>query len=128
MSTRYEGAEASAVGIEFAKPLDEIGEDTLEAGKYALIIGYDEVFFVTGTPRELIEFAENALEHAKEAFVHSQSTLTMGDIGVDEDGFFTCPRCEKLFEPGEFDSLGELIDAARKHIDAHNSKPKEALL
>jgi hypothetical protein len=65
MSTRYEGAGAKDTRITIHKAGEEIGDDVVDEGQIALAFNYDEVFYLQGTPREVMELltkAERALE------------------------------------------------------------------
>jgi hypothetical protein len=56
MSTRYEGADARNTSAQHLAPGSWIGDVILGADEHALILGYDEVFYVTGTLDELRAF------------------------------------------------------------------------
>jgi len=58
MTTRYEGASARDTAVEAVQPGTELGADTL--AQSALVFRYDEVFFVAGTPAELLAFTDRA--------------------------------------------------------------------
>lgn len=65
MTTRYEGAGAKDVRITVLKAGEEIGVDVVPEGQIALCFNYDEVFYLQGTPAEvmtLITKADRALE------------------------------------------------------------------
>jgi hypothetical protein len=53
MTVRYEGAGAANVRVTIADAGQEIGVDTVPAGRVALVFNYDEVFYVQGTLAEL---------------------------------------------------------------------------
>jgi hypothetical protein len=71
VSIRYEGASASSTTLSAMSPGSAIGEDELEPGQYALVIGYDEVFYVQGTPDELHRFAERVMRQVERMERHA---------------------------------------------------------
>lgn len=60
MSVRYEGADARYTSTYIAKAGEEIGEDTVPEGKVALVMSYDEVFYLVGTVEEIRRFLTGA--------------------------------------------------------------------
>lgn len=69
MSVRYEGAPATS-SISMAVSGREVGEDVIPDGQVALIINYDEVFYIQGTVAQLRDFitrADRALRRVEES-------------------------------------------------------------
>jgi tagatose-1,6-bisphosphate aldolase len=69
MSIRYEGAPATS-SITVATSGREVGDDIIPDGEVALIINYDEVFYVQGTVEQLRDFitrADKALRRVEES-------------------------------------------------------------
>jgi hypothetical protein len=120
MSTHYEGCDADAT-VGWDKPGTGIGEDQLAPGQYALVISYDEVFYVTGTPDQLVGFAERMLRQAQAAKSDAQGPLHRRDFYRDEDHDFVCPRDGDVFSPGNYDDVAELVQAIDMHILANHS-------
>jgi len=54
MTTRYEGAAAKDVKFTILGAGEEIGVDVVPEGQIALCFNYDEVFYIQGTPEELV--------------------------------------------------------------------------
>lgn len=125
MSTRYEGAGTdSAVG--WVKPGHEIGEQRLSPGQYALTIEYDEVFYIVGDVTDMRKFSDRLSDAVGRIEEHNQAPLTTKDYVRDEDDNYPCPRCDHVFERGEYESIEPLYQAILKHISAHNAQ-REAL-
>lgn len=62
MSVRYEGAYAAHTSVEVVGEGAEIGEDDpLPEGQAAVVLSYDEVFYLVGTPTELRKLLTRAL-------------------------------------------------------------------
>jgi hypothetical protein len=56
VTIRYEGAYAERTTVEAVRAGEELGGDVLD--QPALAFSYDEVFFVVGSPAELVAFAD----------------------------------------------------------------------
>jgi hypothetical protein len=54
MTTRFEGAAAGDVSFTILRAGEEIGVDVVPEGQIALCFNYDEVFYIQGTPEELV--------------------------------------------------------------------------
>lgn len=69
MSVRYEGAPATS-GITMAISGRQVGDDIVPDGQVALIINYDEVFYIQGTVEQVRDFitrADKALRRVEES-------------------------------------------------------------
>lgn len=69
MSTRYEGAPATS-SISMATSGRQVGEDIIPDDQVALIVNYDEVFYIQGTIAQLRDFitrADKALRRVEES-------------------------------------------------------------
>jgi hypothetical protein len=118
VSTRYEGADAKSVSLDWEKPGAEIGQDQLAPGQYALTIGYGEMFYITGTPEELRDLITGLdIEVVAKIEAHAAKPLTLEDFEPDEDGIYCCPRCETGFEPRDYEDLAGLIASVTLHIE-----------
>ena len=65
MTVRYEGAGARDTRITVHMPETLIGDDIIPAGQMAVAFNYDEVFYIQGTPGEVVDLlarAEQAVE------------------------------------------------------------------
>jgi hypothetical protein len=120
MSTRYEGVGASSAGTGWESPGAAIGDDTLERGQYALVINYDEVFYIQGTPDELRAFLVRLDERLQNIEAHSTGPVGYGDVTTDEDGDYRCPRCEMYWSPQDQGDLFSLLTEVKAHLDLHN--------
>lgn len=60
MTTRYEGAAADRTTVEVLTAGEEIGDDIIPAGQVAVVFGYDEVFYLQGTAKDLSVLLGNA--------------------------------------------------------------------
>lgn len=62
MTVRWEFARAKDVDVELwdAKAIEEETAKILRPGEVALTLGYDEVFVLVGTPREILVLLANA--------------------------------------------------------------------
>lgn len=98
MSTRFEGAGARDVRFSVLQAGDRVGVDVIPDGQIALCFNYDEVFYLQGTPREVIMALEAARdmvaasephypEHEKLAEVATevQAVLEFIHEGLDDD-------------------------------------------
>lgn len=65
MTTRYEGAGAKDTRITVIPAGEEIGDDVVPEGQIALAFSYDEVFYLQGTPQQVRELLEVALDRVK---------------------------------------------------------------
>jgi hypothetical protein len=72
MSTRYEGAAAVDTTAEWERPGARIGDESLEPGQYALVLGYDEVFYLVGNPRQLRDFMVRLDANLQEIEAHAE--------------------------------------------------------
>lgn len=61
MSVRYEGADARYAAVYIEPAGTEIGEDVVREGNVALVIEYDEVFYVEGHPNIVRRLLNQAL-------------------------------------------------------------------
>lgn len=120
MSTRYEGASAIYASTGWQRPGTNIGDDTLIAGNYALTINYDEVFYIQGTPDELRTFLVRLDAQLQKIEAHSQGPVTYADVTTDDEGDYTCPRCETYWSPRDQGDLATLLDGISTHLDTHN--------
>jgi len=124
MTTHYETADAERVSITLDTPLNEIGEDHLGPGEYALTVDYGEVFYIKGTPATLTNVARMFTLCAERAVAHSQAPLQPNDFEWDaDDSMYVCPRCEDgMFEPPAYDDYQGLMDAIAAHITEHEKQ------
>jgi hypothetical protein len=118
MSTRYEGADATA-SVDWEKPGAEIGEDKLGPGTYALVIDYGEVFYIQGSAKDLRRFMVRLDEQLQQIEAHELGPVSFSDITVDEDGDYGCPRCETYFSPRDQEDLNALVLEVTRHIETH---------
>jgi hypothetical protein len=75
VTIRYEGAYAERTTVEAVPAGEELGGDVLD--RPALAFGYDEVFFVVGSPAELVAFADR---------VHAAASRLTGAPGHPHPG------------------------------------------
>lgn len=66
MSTRYEGAGAEDVRVTIFPAGEEVGMDVIPEGQLGLILNYDEVFYIQGTPDQLRKLLQEALDKINE--------------------------------------------------------------
>jgi len=125
MSVRYEGADARTASAGWEEPGTEIGDDTLGPGQYALTIGYDEVFYISGSPKGLRDFMVRLDEQLQEIEAHAAKPLALADYKVDEDGDYACPRCDEFFTPPNYDGLAGLVAAVGAHILTHDAEKEK---
>jgi hypothetical protein len=125
MSVRYEGADAREAGTGWEEPGTEIGEDTLAPGQYALTINYDEVFYISGSPKGLRDFMVRLDEQLQEIEAHAAKPLALADYKIDDDGEYACPRCDEYFAPANYDDLAKLVAEVGSHILMQHDAPKE---
>lgn len=123
MSTHYEGVGAKDAAVSLALPLGEVGQDVLSSGQYAICISADDVMYIAGTPEELKDFAMKLMRKADDAVAHSQLPLQAEDFEWDgDDNAYVCPRCETIFEPGEFENYDRLMKAISVHVGEHEKQ------
>ena len=87
MSTRYEGAGAKDTRITVHAAGEEIGDEVVPEGQIALAFNYDEVFYLQGTPGEImIALAEASV--ALQKWLQDRPGFSAGDrvIWTDPDG------------------------------------------
>lgn len=125
MGTHFEGANASNAMVEWAKPLEEVGDDRLAPGKYAITIASESVYVIEGSVADLYTFASNVMSAASSIAEHASRPLGYNDFEVDEDGFYPCPRCERVFEPRTEDSLMLMVNAIDAHIASHRPEHEQ---
>lgn len=125
MGSHFETMEAKATGVGSYRPGEEIGDDTVPSGMYA--IGFDlsdgGAFFV-GTAAEIEAFGQRIGQHLDRIRDMAARPLTLHDFKPDEDGNYQCPRCTdtQLYEPLDYESLSMLITDIRDHITGHNGQ------
>lgn len=121
MSTRYEGADADAVSVDMLRPLERVGEYELKPGEYGVQLNYDEVFYITGSPADIVNIGEQIAELGHKAQGEQKQPLTLDSIVPDIDGDWACPRCDKFWpRSDEHASFGAILRAIQQHIDEHN--------
>jgi len=62
MSVRYEGAYAKDTTVSVAQAGEIVGQDEMPEGQIALLLSYDEVFYIQGTRSEVLDVLIDALE------------------------------------------------------------------
>lgn len=115
MSVRYEGAGGDA-GTGWRAPGEQLGEDKLPAGQYALVIEYDEVFYIQDTPERLRNFMIRLDEQLQSIEAHQNRPLILEDFVADEENDFVCRKCDAYFSPKEYISLPSMVRVIEKHI------------
>jgi hypothetical protein len=115
MSVRYEGAGGDA-GTGWRAPGEQLGEDKLPAGQYALVIEYDEVFYIQDTPERLRNFMIRLDEQLQSIENHQDRPLILEDFVADEENDFVCRKCDAFFSPREYISLPSMVRVIEKHI------------
>ena len=71
MSIRWNDIHAHEASIDWTYPLSERGEDYNKPGEYAITIAGDDVFAVYGKPDDLVEFARQISQSARQ--IHGAS-------------------------------------------------------
>ena len=87
MSVRFEAASAKDTLVEGAEPGEALGADTLTDP--ALVFNYGEVFFVEGTPAQLVELIGRCLVALEHIGIRLYVRAWMPDYAVD-DPTYTC--------------------------------------
>jgi hypothetical protein len=122
VTVNYTNIDAETAGIEIYQPLEEIGNDMLSPGQYALGLDGDTVVFVVGTIEQLGAFTMQlavAYEAAKGMWL---GPMKVSDFALDVDHDYACPRCEAVFDPSSYPTFGGLAEALLAHTMDHNTR------
>jgi hypothetical protein len=87
MSVRFEGADAGATIVAGAEPGETLGGDTL--GQPALVLNYSEVFYIKGSPAQLVELIGKCLTALERIGICLYVRAWMPDYATD-DPTYTC--------------------------------------
>lgn len=119
MGSHYEAISLS--GVDWLQPREEIGEETVPGGQYAIAFSTgDGMAYGVGTVEQIAEFGRQVRVAVHQIQETHAGPLTHADFEFDnEDNMFMCPRCEVGIEPGDDHNLAATIQRIDAHIASH---------
>lgn len=117
MSVRFEGAHAKYLNVSHVTGGEVLGEDVVAEGQYALVLGYDEVFYIEGTKEEL-QAAVNRMQAEVDRMppVNRSARYELQYYDGSWGGWRAFPTAFDNDMPMRLDSLGPLIASAKSYV------------
>lgn len=124
MGSHYETMNAAETSVGGYTPLQDIGDDKVPAGQYAIGLDLSDggAFFV-GTIEDIVALSDRINNTTLRLVVLDQAPLRLKDFEADEDGAFACPRCEESFDQRSYSDFAEMAHAVDDHAASHTVKP-----